>query len=235
MIDIEKLEDLPRKAKIREGMGYRDYSHGDYPWKRVKRWILSKVGQNINDVTKEFVKLLWIPKQYRTFHQLSNYHIETNTFLNDKKEICFFLRFPSSHSGYQKVNEYWNDVIYVNPVTKVICFHKQKKTNWTKIYREREAKTMRVLGDYHQLLKLNGIWYEVKAEKKHIVTYYQKMYLTKIFSPTDRLIPENGIAPHNYYSTDIKIILKKELNSKELKKFGLKNDVVPVKYGRLKN
>ena len=43
--------------------------------------------------------------------------------------------------------------------------------DYVKKHKEEEARYMKVLGDYHQLLKVAGIWYEVKGEpiKSNIV------------------------------------------------------------------
>ena len=92
------------------------------------------------------------------------------------------------------------------------------------------------MGDYHQLLKLNGIWYEVRAEKinSNVVKNAIKYGWAKIIGPKDRIISSNGNKDYHYYYWTVRVTYKKQLNSFELKKYGLKNDIVPVKYGRLK-
>lgn len=230
----EKFEDLPRKTKMREGLGWRENSGSDYPWKRVFRFLLSRVGQDFDRVTAIFVNLTWIPPEYRTYHQLARYHVETNTF-RAGKDIYFNDHYSYHNRGaVAKISEQYSDLFYVNPDDKTLAYHpKGKKINW-KIEREKdEAKTLRILGDYWQLLKLNGIWYEVKGQK--VDTYFvrdaiKKGYAT-VIGPKDRLIKENE--GRSFYKT-AKVTYKKELSSKELKKFGLKNDVAPVRYGRLK-
>ena len=165
-MDEEKLEDLPKVQKMREGLGWRENYGSDYPWNRVKRWVASKAGQPWDKVVSEFVKLKWVPVQYRTHSRLTRYHVEANTFINDDGNICFYDRYSFSRDACHVIKESCHEVNYVHPATKLLCYHqKQKRINWKKRDEIEESKTLRILGDYHQLLKLNGIWYEVRAEK----------------------------------------------------------------------
>jgi len=85
-----------------------------------------------------------------------------------------------------------------------------KRESWNKRRQvELEAK-VRILGDSHQLYKVNGLWFEIKAKIIHNPTNLK---------PLD-IILEVG----NGFMPSFKIILKHQLNSKELKKHGLKND-----------
>ena len=68
---------------------------------------------------------------------------------------------------------------------------------------------VRILGDYHQLYKHDGIWFEVKAEI--------------IRNPTN-LKPRDVILESvKGFMPSFKIILKRQLNHKELRKHSLKN------------
>lgn len=210
--EIEKLEDAPKSQKMRDGMERRERGiYSNYPWNKVERFLTSRLGQSQDKVASEFLKLNWLPKQHRTIKQF-NYHVETHTFLNDDKKICYFDSSPSSCEGYHIVEQMsYSGIFYIHPVTKLLCFQKQKKINWAYIYKEREAKTMRILGDFHQLLKLDGIWYEVKGEKvdNYIIRQAIKGKYATIIGPTDRLIKENE-GWRSYYST-AKVTLKKNL------------------------
>lgn len=240
MIDIEKLETLPRKQNMREKMQDCDFyrCRSNYPWKRVFRFLLSRVGQDFDKVTAEFVKLTWVPSQYRAFGQLAKHHIEVNTFFNDSGEICYYDRYSFAREACYKVSEQ-SEVFYVHPKTKLLCFQpRRKKINWKLKHAEEESKTLRILGDYHQLLKLNGIWYEIRGKSSG---YYESLSpafkrFSRPIGPRDRMIPQSS---DNQWvnlpdANTIVITYQKQLSSKELKKFGLKNDVLPVKYGRLK-
>ena len=225
MIDIEKLEDLPKKQGIKGKVGdpehYRD--HYSVPWNRVNRWLRSKLGQNWDKVISEYVKLPYLSAREKTHRFLADNFVEENTHIVNNV-IYYRPRFPHGQDSVhgRKVKQEYYDIFYVHPVTKLLCF----SPKFHPVYKEKE-KTLHILGDYHQLIKLNGIWYEIKG---HSIGEN---------NPDKRMLDENGrnttsCYPYDGISNYVKIIYKKELNSKELKKFGLKNDVLPVRYGRLK-
>lgn len=231
MQEIEKLENLPNKEKIRKSDWNWDrdyYYRSDYPYKRVDRFLLSRVGLSWDDVVSEYVKLDWIPPQYRNSHFLAMHELEVNTFTHNEN-IFFYDRCSFNGKSQINIKEYHSDLFYVHPETKLLCFQaKSKNINWKARHEAEEAKTMRVLGDYWQLLKLGGIWYEIKAQ------IYKGAYaeLSNKYLPNERLIG-GEINYHwsrkNELAKPVKIILKRQLSSKELKKHGLGNDIVHSK------
>jgi hypothetical protein len=119
-------------------------------------------------------------------------------------------------------------MFYVHPKTKILCHYKPKKVNYRKIQEEEEAKTFRILGDYHQLLKFDGIWYEVKGK---IIenSFYDNLYEQR--GPRERLIGSFDKPRYYYIWKDfphVKIVLKRQLSHKELKKYGIANDIKPI-------
>jgi hypothetical protein len=168
---------------------------------------------------------------------------------------------------------YGSEVFYRHPETKKLCHIQRQKIDYAKKRKEEEAQYMRVLGDYHQLLKVHGIWFEVKGEviKSDIVEinglHYRpagvmpvhriwrnkdvpdvapadgcrykiingKLYLPcpearhrgKPLGPKECLLKDltSGEQYWNRHDYDtVKITLYRQLNSKDLKKHGLKND-----------
>lgn len=216
--DVEKLEDLPHREKLEKHQHYR---FQDYPYNRAQRFLMSRRGQDWDKIISEFIHLDWIPAQYRTFAKLRE-HVEVNTFIENGK-IYFFDNVSFQKNSRIDVTEHYRNVFYVHPKTKLLCFERKKKINWKEKYAAEEAKTFRVIGDYHQLLKLSGIWYEIKGE-----IFVPGNDWTQKFLPNERLI---GGEPHRFLGRDnkkakaIKIVVKKQLSSKQLKKFGLVNDV----------
>ena len=136
------------------------------------------------------------------------------------------------------------------------------------------SKVLRVLGDYHQLIKIDGIWYEVKAKPvEDDVIEYKGLHYRKLKNPINfskevndgvvmvgvghripcipvinpnRFNYNNSVGPrdllinlNNERSTwvnhnimnygSVKIILRRQLNKKELIKHGLKNDTIRLK------
>lgn len=159
-IEREKLDDLPTKDKIRIPADRWGRYRQDYPHTKVWRFFRSQVGHNWDEVYSKYCKLDWIPKQYKNMEQV-RWVVTVDTFLKDGK-VCFIDRF----SGESTVEStyYHKEVLYVHPETKTLCLYSGKHVDWKKKRAEEEAKTLKILGDYHQLLKLNGIWYEVKGE-----------------------------------------------------------------------
>jgi hypothetical protein len=221
MQEIEKLEDLPRRERIKKSDWDRDYYNSDYPWNRVGRFLFSRVGLLWDDVVSEYVKLKWIPAQYRNFHFLTANKVEVNTFVQDK-EIFFYDRYCFNGRSMINIKEHYSELFYVHPETKLLCFQpKSKKINWKEKYVAEQAKTMRIIGDYWQLVKLGGIWYEIKGIPLDKHCNPDKPMLRE-FDPQKRVDATELIYSYGY----IKIIYKKQLNSKQLKKYNLTNDFI---------
>jgi len=283
--DIDLLDELPMRDAVRPPDGRRHYRGSDYPYSKVHRFLTSRVGKYWNDVFSEFCHLDWVPRQYKTKEQISH-TVELNTFIKDGK-VWYY------DGGFMGVNErpvddmgsngyyYRHELFYVHPKTGVLC-HKQRKghLSYKQQEEERKAKYMKVLGDYHQLLKLDGVWYEVKGKPlntdivevdglhyryvkestiaqrkftmglgtevvandptstyvrvngKLAVPYREARWEGKRVGPKDCLVesaPQSGGSNYwnrsNYRS--IKITVYRQLNSNQLKKHGLANDVKP--------
>jgi hypothetical protein len=273
---IEYIDNLPSRDKVRPPKDGRDHYKGcDYPWSKVHRFLTSRVGRPWDRVFSEYVHLDWVPTQYKNQDQLA-YSVIFNTFMKDGK-VWYFDNSLSTNNERQIENcgGYWSrlEIFYIHPKTKVLCYYKPKKVNYRKKQAEEEAKTLHILGDYHQLVKIKGIWHEIKGEPipSDIVVidglHYRKVksiplsptptmtffgrkvvpvkppykivdgtFLVPIdwrdvnerkVGPRDRMIESDRQVTHwnrlNYNS--VKITLYRQLNHKELKKYGLKNDV----------
>jgi hypothetical protein len=235
----EIAEDLPNRAKVRPCGVWREYGK-DYPWKKVYRFLVSRVGKPWDRVFSEYVHLDWIPRQYRIQGQIA-YSVIFDTFMKDGK-VWYYDKHYANHERQIEDcgNGFWShsDIFYIHPETKYLCYYKPKKINYKKRQSEEEAKTLRILGDYHQLVKLNGIWYEVKGKPQPPNTYTNYINGRAVvvtykwgnpIGPKDRMIEDNTIKSMFYYPRNInygsvKIILRRQLNHKELKKYGVKNN-----------
>ena len=227
--DVERLEELINHLSFHRHdpdapKGECHCSHcsdkrsKDYPYNRVLRWLRAHVGEPWDIVVSNFVRLEWIPVRY-CFGSKLREHVETHTFIWDH-EIYFYRKFSWNGAATSLKSCY--NVFYVHPQTKELCFKaRSKKTNWGAIERARRAKTMRVLGDYHQLLKLNGLWYEVKGKPSTSVLFNAKKY-----GPRDQMLfdksSENSERSWLAFGCP-EITLKKQLNTKELRYHKLAN------------
>ena len=270
-IDDEIVETLPSRDKVRTPDGWRRYGE-DFPRRKVQRFLLSRVGKFWNDVFSEYVHLEWVPKQYKTEDEISSF-VYLHTFMKDGK-VWFYDRYMNDDRAVDDL-KYGGEVFYVHPETRKLCHVQKHKVDYAQRHKEEEAKYMRVLGDYHQLLKVHGIWFEVKGEvvKSNIVEvgglhyryvkedaiekrefklgvgvkvldhndigfvringklavpYPEGKRMSKPLGPRDCLLKDlTSGKQYGWNNRDydtVKITVYRQLNSKDLKKHGLKND-----------
>lgn len=217
----EELDKLPKQEKLGQS---DDYYHGtDFPWKRAGAWFTSNVGRPIDDVFSDFVHLPWVPTQYRNHHQLTKF-VEVKTFVKEGEVYFYEDRVWWGHQSHEqpidKLASYRGDPLYVHPVTRVLCKAKKKK-----IVAKPKPLVFKNIGDFRQISKIDGLWFEVWADKVSEQT-------RKYFSPKDDLLKLHcnhhqmgltWIQAGNSYMFQPRV-LKRQLSSKELKKHGVKND-----------
>jgi hypothetical protein len=166
MTTLEELEESPMWEPLhrhREGgrnchCSRCDERHGKkYPYKRMHRFLHSRIGNSYANVLHEYINLDWIDAEYRTHTQLAKL-VETNTFL-ENGEVFFYARF--TYDGVPRsVIDTYGELFYVHPKTRMLCY----KTPDKKKPKRSDPPNFVVLGDYHQLIKTQGKWYEVKGE-----------------------------------------------------------------------
>ena len=259
-IDDEVVETLPIRDRVRPPDGWRRHGR-DFPRSKVNRFLLSRQGKLWDNVFSEYVHLDWVPKQYRTEDEISSF-VLLHTFMKDGK-VWFFDKYSTTEKAVEDYR-YGGDNFYRHPETKKLCYLQKHKVDYSQRQKEEEAKYMMILGDYHQLLKVAGIWFEVKGEPtksetikidglhyrpagvrlatditprhttdyrvvdgKLYVPFADSRYDGKPLGPKECLLEDltkRGYYwnRHNYHS--VKITMYRQLNSKDLKKHGLKND-----------
>ena len=230
--DIDKLEQLPLRERNHDySWENDDYWSKDFPYRRMRRWIESCKGRHIDEVISEYVHAKWVPKHHRFINQFRR-HIELDTFIRDGA-VHYYSRYMSifrDKAPYTLCEDGISDCIYVHPTTRLVCVYKAPtRKSWRKEEQEKLAKRVRILGDYHQLYKMEGIWYEIKAKPLPTMpamsiglSVYHSMY--KRCGPKDIIM--EGVHDYHRKSKElhVKITLKRQLNGKELKKYGLTND-----------
>ena len=226
------MENLPKFQKFDDDDYFDSYWGKHLPFQRLKRWFESNEGQHIDSVFHKFVNLKWLLPEYRTKEQFRRM-IEIDTFWQDGK-VAYYDRYHyySRNKAYSLVEDEASKCLYVHPTTKIVCiFHpKTRKSQRSEWQMERDAR-VKILGDYWQLYKQNGLWYEIRAE---VVTHglfskFQYPYLRNGHwvgypnkAPHDILLENDNLSSGK--KNPIKITLKRQLGSKELKKFGLTNN-----------
>ena len=272
----DKLEALPKREQRETRIKHQVRSHhwgAGYPSNKVSRFLQSNVGQPWDKVYSKYHNLDWIPVDMRDLEHIK-WHVITDTFIKNGKVV----HIGDYHSGETSVDAHCREQFYVHPITKLLCVSTPPRPNRVL------DRTINILGDFHQLLKLDGIWYEVKAKPTKpddgltIINglYYEEagvepverwhngkllkdiapadgvkykihngklylpaksprrygMYGPQPLGPKDRIIEEPNGKPRwmrwqRIDERSFKITLRRQLNSKDLKKFGLKNDPPP--------
>jgi hypothetical protein len=219
--DIDRIEELPLRERNHDySWENDDYWGKDFPYRRVMRWLESQEGNHIDSVIHKFVNLKWLLPVYRTLGELRR-KIEMDTFIENEK-VCFYSLwcYWGKRGPHRIVEDEGSKIIYVHPKTRLVCVHRpQARESWKKQEQEKLNKKLRILGDFHQLYKQNGIWYEVKAEPiDRPESVIRNLVSWKKLKPNDIILETKlGFMPL------FKIILKRQLNKKELKKYNLTN------------
>ena len=154
---FEKLEELPSRERVALGGGHWGrYKGRDYPHNKVHRFLESRVGVKWDDVFSEFVHLTWIKDEDKTREKIG-WDVVFDTMLVDGK--VHYL--DESWGCPRPIGEHrWKSgTFYVHPVTKCLGYAKPAKKE-----PEKKPETVRILGDYHQLVKIKGFWHEVKGK-----------------------------------------------------------------------
>ena len=226
----EILESLPKFEKFHDYSWENDSYWGKgLPWQRLKRWVESQEGEHIDNVIHKFVNLKWLLQEYRTMHQLRR-QIEMDTFLEDGK-VMYYSEYPMCGVAARPI-EGGTKEVYVHPKTRCIqVYRPPTRESWRKQHQKELDAKLRILGDYHQLYKLNGIWYEVKAEPAKDQNKWNRLYKTYGLTngmerkgPKDILLEKNSAWKRASNDPFVMVILKRQINGKELKKHGLQNN-----------
>lgn len=218
----ENLENLPRFEKFEDDDHFDSYWGQKMPYARLMRWLESQEGVHVDSVFHKFCNLKWLLPIYRTKEQFRR-RIELDTFWHDG-EICihdnYALRW-NKEVPYRVVKNENRKTIYVHPTTRLVCvFCPKKGKNYRHQWQmERDAK-VRILGDYFQIAKIDGIWYFIKGEPQP-----EWAYGLDRKAPNEPLLQKNNVWQNeNPEHPFVKIVLKQQLNNKELRKYGLVND-----------
>lgn len=200
--NIERLEELPTKKsnKTIRNEGWGRHLSKTMPWTKATKWVESFEGRSYDEVLSKWVHLPWIPVHYRNVEGLDRIVQEARVL---DGVLCNRWNLPMGDFAR---------TIYVHPETKCIVVHKPKKrTSWYKQKAAEQRKRCIILGDGHQLIKLKGIWYEVKYSDTDLCRAVKYGFRTR--TPITEI--------DSFYLT---INYKHQLNAKELKKHNLKND-----------
>lgn len=226
---VEKLENFPKFEKFHDYSWDRDRYWGDnFPYRRFNRWLESQKNTDIDSVIHKFVHLDWVLAKYRTMEQLRRY-VEFDTFTENGKVMYYadYSILSGERTSARAINESSSKTFYVDPQSrKLKVFVPPTRKSWQKAAQERFDGQCKILGDYHQLVKLNGIWYEIKAEV--LPGEYPWWTTLQRKGPRDLLTDKKSYLQYSSHPSDklpfVKIVLKRQLSGKALKQHGIQND-----------
>ena len=187
----DKLETMPNRSNVEWRHRHQNRQHfwGDaYPYNKVNRFLRNNVGKPWDEVSSKFHNLDWVPKSMRNLEHIKR-HVITDTFIKNGKVVHIGNRC----SGEVSVDAHCKDQFYVHPTTKRLCVNDPPRPD------RALDRTMKILGEFHQLLKLDGTWYEVKAQP------------TK---PDDGLVNINGLY---YEEANVEPVLRYDRFGRKLK------------------
>jgi hypothetical protein len=217
--DEEKLENLPLRERNHDYSWENEYYRGSrIPYRRLTRWLEAQDGVHIDVVIHKFINLRWLPPAYRTLNTLLQ-RIEANTFFNEVGGVSFFASYMDGERSIKNANM---KIIYVHPKSRCVMVHRPRtQKSYAKLQREERDKTVRILGDYYQITKIDGIWYFIRGEPQPEWTSNWRLERK---APREPLLEKNSEWQNkNTRNPFVKIIQKRQLNGKELKIFGLTN------------
>ena len=205
----EALEKLPNREtnkipnKNRRRM---DYYGRKYPYNKVHRFLQSNVGQPWDEVYSKYHKLEWIPKDMKNLEYI-RWSVVIDTFLKDGN--VWYIE--SGGAERPIIQHYRDETFFVHPTTKVLCCIQR----WV---------NGRLLKD---IAPADGVKYKIYNRKLYLPT---KAPVRNNLGPKDRIIDniyeDVWRLRRNIDPCSFKITLYRQLNSKDLKKYGLRNDII---------
>jgi len=224
MNDIDQLDDLPVKDKHLKTWDRKDQNyHNQFKlfYNHSKRWLESKIGvedvQLVSDWCFESKgKKSWIPIKYQNLKGLKEL-VEFNTFLNDDGKVYYHgNRVGYGHTLEHSVEDCYHECFYIDPTTRLLSLYKKKKFK----YKPNKNPNLIKLDDDSQLIKIDGIWYWFSKNQLKNFKYSHHVDADRSYDFTVKSV-------NHYVSSFNRLafaVYKKQLTSKELKQYNLKND-----------
>lgn len=239
--EYERLEAMPKHESMRARFGGSVRMFGENLG-ALKGWVHSLVGKPWDKAYSELCRLCPPTgnNTQRHAHQHLDGYIERMTVVMDDGSIGFNNLFSWGNGRevplYRPIADSRCDY-YVHPVTKLVCVNKRKKSkkiSWREAERKRVEGCLRIYPK-HVFAKFNGIWYCYDIEKPEITTrrawspIKQDFHTVSVEANPDQLRAAFWEAyGESYGRMQLNYIgnarNKRQLSSRDLKKFNLTND-----------
>lgn len=208
--NLSKLNDLPSRESGREARERRGYRRKDFPYRHLKGFLKANIGRLWDAIVSEWMHAEWVPARHRRVSEIERY-VETVTEIREGTIYAHLARYWFSKWAHETNVLELSDAYYIHPTTRILCYQPKKTCeNWRKRMEAEKFARCRIIAPFHQIAKQDGIWYEVKANEK--------------LCRQEKIAGDHEFLSYSGYLSFLTIInLKKQLNHKELKKYGVTN------------
>jgi hypothetical protein len=228
MKNIEKLEELPKyESKRFVRNRERIYHVEPFPYSHMDGFLMKNRGNSFDDIYSKYSHAKWVPTQYKTLEFFKRF-VEVDTFLNKEGVIYYNAAWYPMPVSIDST--YLTKLFYIHPITKKMeCLERKISRKNGRYKRDEESPTQfRRIGPGHQLIKLEGIWYEVtfQIKKYKLLGYDFRKHCPINIKRSKEEIEKLLMKKYNkdiWFSTYENVKFK-QLNTKELRKNKLKND-----------
>ena len=226
----ERLDTLAKGEHIRPSTLARERRYNLLDYKHIKRFLHSRLGTAWDQVVSNFVHEFELPASIKPLTALRDI-VETNTFLDEKGLVCAYKQYSFLNDPVLHISEdkSYREIFYVHPSTQTLCVQEHKKQpSWKKLKSLDEQKWLLRLGPWHQYQKVHGVWYELQLLGMEALTlgkWSLQKYSANAPINTENPIPtewQEILTKDSGDTVKKPILIKRQLNSKEIKKHHLK-------------
>lgn len=240
--EYERLEALPKNESMRARFGGSIRAFGENLG-ALKGWVRSLVGKPWDKAYSELCRLCPPTgnNTQRHAHQHLDMYIERLTVVMDDGSVGYNNKYSYKNRNHQ--SDLYRPIAdssadyYVHPVTKLVCVNKRKKSkkiSWREAERKRIEGCLRIFPK-HVMAKFNGLWYcydleEPQTTQRRVWSpIRQDFQVVTVEANPDQLRKAFwDTYGESYGRMQLQYVgnarNKRQMNSRDLKKFGLTND-----------
>lgn len=232
-LSLEEMENLPTRIRPSDGIkaGRKYHDSGKINWSFIRRWLLTQVGRQWNDV---YADLSRAAKSNTT----GDPHRIKERALGEVTVSWYWEDGKRMFQSYGRTYEVYDLFVDENGTLRYAPSSVRQNRKELKERKEAERfKVARRIGD-RWFRKINGAWFElfmdsVKSPKQEVsVNYWGKNLVTDVFLHQSFIIPEKGAYRYAWfgelkeaYGEEVYAYRKQALSHSEAKALGLLDEV----------
>lgn len=195
----------------------------------LRRWLRAQVGRRWDDVYSEACRVIKpdsVVRAHIKTHLLE--FVQRNTFMRGGRVWCFAHRWDGNELPVDKIASRGSPFC-VHPETRLLAEASvQPRVRWRDQNAERRGLTQRRLNDRCWLRQLRGIWFACEMET--FPPYRARSETPWRFDLAERRLINRGQA-YDLYGRTVHCVAKRQLSSRELRRFGLSNSTRGIPTG----